>query len=252
MAEKNLEVLRARAVALGLHGLITHWDEAVAAGWVEAIIIWEEQERARRSHERRLRNAHIGRFKPLCNFDWDWPKQCDRMAIESLMSLEFLNDATNAVIIGNNGVGKSMIAKNIAHQALVCGHTVLFTSAGEMLTNLTSTDSASVLRHRLIHYASFHLLVIDEVGYLSYSDRHADLLFELISRRYEKRSTIVTTNRTFGEWQQVFTSAACVASLVDRLIHHAEVIAIDGESYRLKEAEERAEQLARKRRGVKS
>ncbi len=252
MAEKNLEVLRARAVALGLHGLITHWDEAVAAGWVEAIIIWEEQERARRSHERRLRNAHIGRFKPLCNFDWDWPKQCDRMAIESLMSLEFLNDATNAVIIGNNGVGKSMIAKNIAHQALVCGHTVLFTSAGEMLTNLTSTDSASVLRHRLIHYASFHLLVIDEVGYLSYSDRHADLLFELISRRYEKRSTIVTTNRTFGEWQQVFPSAACVASLVDRLIHHAEVIAIDGESYRLKEAEERAEQLARKRRGEKS
>ena len=141
MAEKNLEVLRARAVALGLHGLIAHWDEAVAAGWVEAIIIWEEQERARRSHERRLRNAHIGRFKPLCNFDWDWPKQCDRMAIESLMSLEFLNDATNAVIIGNNGVGKSMIAKNIAHQALECGHTVLFTSAGEMLTNLTSKTS---------------------------------------------------------------------------------------------------------------
>ena len=162
-------------------------DYSVPHDCVQRSLTVLDKERARRSHERRLRNAHIGRFKALCNFDWDWPKQCDRMAIESLMSLEFLNDATNAVIIGNNGVGKSMIAKNIAHQALVCGHTVLFTSAGEMLTNLTSTDSASVLRHRLIHYASFHLLVIDEVGYLSYSDRHADLLFELISRRYEKK-----------------------------------------------------------------
>ena len=92
----NHDALRARAAALGLHGLLAHWDEAVAAGWVEAVIVWEEQERARRSHERRLRNAHIGRFKPLCKFDWDWPKQCDRAAIEPLMSLEFLNDASRA------------------------------------------------------------------------------------------------------------------------------------------------------------
>jgi len=251
MATHDHKALRTRAGSLGLHGLLAHWDEAVAAGWAETIIVWEEQERARRSHERRLRNAHIGRFKPLCDFDWNWPKQCDRSAVEQLMTLEFMKDASNAVIIGNNGVGKSTIAQNIAYQALVQGHTVLFTSAGQMLTNLTGTDSASVLRRRLIHYARFQLLVIDEVGYLSYSDRHADLLFEIISRRYENKSTVVTTNRNFSEWQQVFPSAACVASLVDRLIHHADVIAIDAESYRLKEAKEQAEKRTKQRRGAK-
>lgn len=155
MATHDLKALRARAVSLGLHGLLSNWDEAVAAGWAETIIVWEERERARRSHERRLRNAHIGRFKQLCDFDWNWPKECDRAAVEQLMTLEFVKDASNAVIIGNNGVGKSTIAQNIAYQALVQGHTVLFTSAGQMLTDLTGTDSASVLRRRLIHYARF-------------------------------------------------------------------------------------------------
>ncbi len=89
------------------------------------------------------------------------------------------------------------------------------------------------------------LLLIDEVGYLSYSNRHADLLFEIVSRRYEHKSTVVTTNRPFAEWGQVFPNAPCVVSLIDRLIHHAEIIAIEGESYRLKEARERAEQRKR-------
>jgi DNA replication protein DnaC len=251
MTASDADALRARAAALGLHGLLAHWPEAAAAGWVETLILWEERERARRSLERRLRNAHIGRFKPLCDFDWVWPKTCDRAAVDALMTLDFLKDATNVVIIGANGVGKSTIAKNLAHQALIRGHTVLFTSAGQMLGDLTGTDSASILRRRLHHYAGFQLLAIDEVGYLSYSDRHADLLFELVSRRYESKSTLITTNRPFAEWQQVFPSAACVASLVDRLVHHAEIIAIDGESYRLKEATERSEQRARQRRGTK-
>lgn len=249
MAPHNPDPLQARAQALGLYGLLTHWQEAAA--WVETLIVWEEQERARRSLERRLRSAHIGRFKPLCEIDWAWPKRCDRGAVEALMALDFLKDATNVVIVGTNGVGKTTIAKNLAHQALVRGHTVLFTTAGQMLTDLTGTDSASVLRRRLRHYASFQLLVIDEVGYLSYSDRHADLMFELVSRRYESKSTLITTNRPFSEWHQVFPNAACVASLVDRLVHHAEIIAIDGESYRLKEATERSEQRARHRRGAK-
>jgi DNA replication protein DnaC len=89
---------------------------------------------------------------------------------------------------------------------------------------------------------------VDEIGYLSYSNRHADLLFQLVSRRYESKSTIITTNKSFGEWQGVFPNAACVVSLVDRLIHNAEILAFEGESYRLKEAHERNEQRARKRR----
>jgi DNA replication protein DnaC len=167
------------------------------------------------------------------------------------MTLEFLNDATNVVLLGPNGVGKTTLAKNLAHQALLHGHSVCFTSAGNLLGELAALDSDSLLRQRLRRYAAPHLLVIDEVGYLSYSNRHADLLFELVSRRYEQKSTLITTNRPFAEWGEVFPNAACVVSLIDRLVHHAEIIAIEGDSYRLKEAKERSEKRAAQRRRAK-
>jgi DNA replication protein DnaC len=236
------EPLMERAKALKLHGLLAHWEAVAAADWVAPLITWEEEERARRGLERRLGNAHLGRFKPLADFDWQWPTQCDRPAIDDLMGLRFLAETANVVLVGPNGVGKSMIARNIAHQALLAGHTVLFTSAGHMLNELAGADGDNALRHRLTVYARPRLLVIDEVGYLSYSNRHADLLFEIVSRRYEAKSTLITTNRPFAEWGEVFPNAACVVSLVDRLVHHAEIISIQGESYRLKEAKARAEQ----------
>jgi DNA replication protein DnaC len=241
------ENLQSRANALRLYGLLAHWPELTNAGWVEPLVQWEEDERARRSLERRIRDAHLGNFKPLCDFDWAWPTRCDRLAVEELMSLEFVRDYANVVLIGPNGVGKSTLALNLAYQALVNGHTALFTSAGQMLGELAALDSDSALRRRLHHYTSPAVLVIDELGYLSYSNRNADLLFELISRRYGVASTVVTTNRPFAEWAEVFPNAACVVSLVDRLVHRAEVIAIEGESYRVKEARERAEQRASRR-----
>ena len=242
------DLLRNRARALELHGLLAHWSETAGDPWPAMLIDWEEQERTRRGLERRLREAKIGSFKPICDFDWNWPKVCDRAAIEALMALDFLDDATNVVLVGPNGVGKSMIAQNIAHQAVAAGHTVLFTTAGRLLGDLASVDSDAALRRRIDHYARPALLAVDEVGYLSYSNRHADLMFEMISRRYRKKSTLITTNRSFSEWKEVFPSAACVVSLVDRLTHFAEIVAIDGESYRVKEARERKEQRARQRR----
>ena len=157
----NLDALQARAKALHLNGLLAHWTQVATDSWVNSLIDWEEQERARRSLERRLRAACIGRFKPICDFDWNWPKRCDRAAFEALMSLDFLKDATNVVLVGPNGVGKSTLARNIAYQALIHGHTALFTSAGQLLGDLASLDSDSTLRRRLHHYARPSLLVID-------------------------------------------------------------------------------------------
>lgn len=238
--------LKQRARALQLYGLLAHWDEGGGQAWVEQFIEWEEAIRQQRSHERRLRAARIGRFKPLCNFDWSWPKVCDREAIESLMSLEFMQDQSNIILIGPNGVGKTMIAQNLAHQAVIRGTTALFTTASHVLGELAAAESDAALQRRLRHYTYPELLVIDEVGYLRYGERHADLLFALISQRYEKKSTIVTTNLPFVEWNQVFPNATCVVTLIDRLVHHADVIKLEGSSYRLKEAKERGSKRKKK------
>jgi DNA replication protein DnaC len=252
LPKTEIDTLRARAEALHLHGLLTHWTEVSTQPWLAPMLDWEEQQRASRSLERRLKTARIGRFKPLCDFDWGWPRRCDRVAVEALATLDFIKEAGNAVFVGPNGVGKSMLAQNIAHQAVIHGYTVLFTNAGQLLGDLCALDSDSTLQRRLRHYARPQLLAIDEVGYLSYSNRHADMLFQLISRRYQTKSTLITTNRPFAEWNAVFPNAACVVSLVDRLVHNAEIVAIEGESYRLKEARDRAEQRASQRRRAKS
>jgi DNA replication protein DnaC len=235
--------LKARALALKLHGLIAHWDEVPEdeLPWVLKLIAWEEVERKRRGLERRMSAAHIGRFKPLADFDWRWPTRCDKTLVSEFMSLNFIHEATNLILVGPNGVGKSMIAQNIAHHAVMQGHSALFINAAQMLGDLAAQDGDNALRRRLKSYAHPDVLVIDEIGYLSYANRHADLLFDIVNRRYELKSTIVTTNRPFAEWAEVFPNAACVVSIVDRLVHHSEILVIEGESYRVKEAKERAD-----------
>lgn len=238
----DIEQIKQQATELKLYGLQAHCHELTEAQlpWLATLLDWERSERQQRSLKRRLCSARIGRYKPLVDFDWSWPDKIDQAAIHALMQLEFLQDATNVILIGSNGVGKSTIAQNLAYQAVIQGHSVLFTSAASMLNELAAQDGDNALRRRLKHYAGPGLLVIDEIGYLSYSNRHADLLFEIINRRYEQRSTLVTTNRPFTEWAEVFPNAACVVSLIDRLVHHSEIIAIEGSSYRMKEAREQA------------
>jgi len=233
---------------LGLFGLLAHWQDVRDVDWLPAVIDYEQGERQRRSLERRLRFARLGAFKPLCDFDWQWPKKIDRGAIEELCSLEFVAETANVVLIGPNSTGKTTIAKNLAHLALLGGYTARFTTASAMLNDLAAQDSAAALGRRLRHYCRPALLVCDELGYLSYDSRYADLLFEVVTRRYQQRSTIITTNKVFSEWNQVFPNAASVVTIIDRLVHKSEIITIEGASYSLKEAKERAAQKARNRK----
>lgn len=233
------EQLKVRAIALKLHGLIEHWDEVCDQPWLESLLQWEEDERARRSLERRITAAHIGRFKPLADFDWSWPAQCDQQRVHRWMSLAFVQEAANLILVGPNGVGKTTLAKNITHHAVLSGYTALFTTASAMLNELAAQDGDNALKRRFRKYTQPALLAIDEMGYLSYSNRHADLLFEIVAQRYEARSIIVTTNKPFAEWKEIFPNASCVVSMVDRLIHRAEILQIDAKSWRAKEARER-------------
>jgi len=239
---------------MGLHHAAAQLDDLLALAakkrWsptqvLEHVAALEIEDRAKKSLENRLTRSHLGRFKPIADYDWTWPKVIERDVIESALRIEFLDGARNVILVAPNGLGKTMIAKNIAHQAVVAGHSVLFVTAAQMLLDLCAQESARSLDRRLRHYARPRLLCIDEVGYLSYDNRNADLLFEVISRRYELKSLVLTTNLAFSEWPTIFPSATSATALIDRLIHHADVTAIEGDSYRRREAEATAKSRRR-------
>ena len=239
---------------IGLRALPAELDDFLAratkARWsprvlLEQMVQAEVAERSRRSLERRLRLSGIKKFKPLADFEWTWPSKIEREVIERALTLDFLPEGRNLVLVGRNGLGKTMIAKNICHAAVLAGSSVLFRAAPALLEELQRQTPEG--RHRKLRsYANVGLLCIDEVGYLSFDDKAADLLYEVINRRYERKSVIVTTNRPFKEWNEVFPNATCIATLLDRLLHHAEVTVIEGDSYRKRESEQ--ETAARRRK----
>ncbi len=248
----SLESVRARLRRANLFGLLAQAEQILHEPWLARVLEIEECERQRRSLKRRLDGARLGAFKPLADFDYDWPKELDRSLLDELVTCNFLSEAANVILVGPNGLGKTMLAKNLLHQAILRGHTARFTLASDMLHDLAAQDSSTLLARRLRRYTVPAVLCVDEVGYLSYDSRYADLLFEVITRRYQQRATILTTNKAFGEWNQVFPNAACVVTLVDRLVHRSEILAIAGDSYRLKEAQERAARRTPRRTTAKA
>ncbi len=231
---------------LGLYHTAEHLDDLVVLAtkrrWsptqlLEHLADVEQQERARRSLERRLLRSRLGRITPMEAIDWAWPTRIDRAAVEAALRLDFLAAGRNCVLVAAQGLGKTMIAQNIAHQAALAGHHVLFTTAVQLLLDLGSQESARGLARRLNAYGQRGLLVLDELGYLSYDARAADLLFQVVSRRYERKSLVLTTNLAFSDWPTIFPNAGSAIALIDRLIHHAEIITIDGDSYCRRAAE---------------
>jgi DNA replication protein DnaC len=238
----RLRTLGLRATAEQLSDAVAH---ATKERWgltqiLEYIADLEEQDRSRRSLERRLSRSRLGRFRPMVDFDWGWPTRIDRDRVEAALRLEFLAESRNIVLVAPQGLGKTMISQNIAHAAILAGHSVLVVTAAQLLLDLAGQDSARSLDRRLRHYAKQSLLIIDEVGYLAFDNRNADLLFQVISRRYERKSLVLTTNLPFRDWPTIFPNATCATALIDRVIHHADVIAIEGKSYRLRQAEDRS------------
>jgi len=258
----NATDLVARLTKVGLvaiaHALDDFLARATKGRWspaqiLEEIARLEEIDRTQRSLQRRLQRARIGRFKPMADFDWNWPKKIDRDLIERALTLEFIREGRNLALIGTNGLGKTMIARNIAHQAALAGFSVLCTTAAELIEDLRSCGPETLRRH-LARYTRPSLLAIDEVGYLAYDSHAADLLYRVVDRRYERpgardltpRSILITTNLAFGEWNTVFPNATSIATLLDKLTHHADVTLIEGDSYRVHES--RKEAAARRKK----
>jgi DNA replication protein DnaC len=222
-------------------------DEAFCENLIR-IVQLEEQERHRRLLKNRISATRIKDFEPVAGFDWNWPSKIDKNLIRELLTFEFVKQKTNVVFMGSAGLGKTMLAHNLVHEAARKGHSAVFIEAVDLLTQLLSEDSRSGIDKVLKKFAKPDLLAIDEVGYLSYAAAHGDLLLRVIHMRHRSGSTIITTNRPFSEWIEMFPNAASVTALVDRLTENCEVIQIEGKSYRGKRSLERKEAKAAKKK----
>ena len=188
-----------------------------------------------RAVERRLRNARLPFEKSMDQFQWSHPEKINRMQIENLMRLDFIDKKVNVLIIGPSGVGKSHTASSLARLACINGYNTLFTSAIEIVNTLTAARAANSLDKALKRYAHPQVCIIDELGYLPIDKLGADLLFQVVSQRYERGSLIITSNKPFKSWPEIFHNDATVTSaILDRLLHHSEVVIIEGKSYRMK------------------
>ncbi len=202
----------------------------------ERLVEIERRHRDARNLAARTKAATLGRFKTLDRFDWSHPRSINRDLYTRLLDLDFVENGHNVLFRGQAGAGKTTLAQNLGLAALHKGFTVRFATAAAVLADLLKQESLPALERRLGRYVRTDLLVLDEIGYLPYDSRSADLLYNLISRRHLERSTIITTNLAFKQWGDIFPGAACIGALVDRFVQHCHVIDIDADSWRQKES----------------
>jgi DNA replication protein DnaC len=216
-------------------------DQAARDQWphtqyLHHLALGEVNARRDRSIQRKIRLARFAVIKTLEQFQWNWPKKINRMAVQNLFRLKFLQDKANVIFLGGVGLGKTHLATALAYHACLQGHSVLFATAVDVINSLSAAQAANRLKAELKKYLSPSVLLLDELGYLPIDKRGADLLFQIISQRYERGSIILTSNRAFKNWPEIFNNDSTLTSaILDRLLHHAETILIEGKSYRMKD-----------------
>ena len=196
----------------------------------------EAAARYERSVQRRIKAARLPVLKTLEQFDWSWPTKINRTQVQALFRLRFVEQNTNAVFIGGVGLGKTHFALALAHSACLNNVPTLFAQAVEIVNTLSAAQTTNTLSKALKAYVTPRLLVVDELGYLPMDKRGADLIFQVISARYERGTTVITTNTVYKQWARIFNNdATLTTAILDRLVHHCETVTIEGKSYRMKD-----------------
>jgi DNA replication protein DnaC len=236
LTELQLLWPREHAEELAQQAAHDHWTHQE---YLTRLLEGECQRRQDNRIQRRIQMARLPVIKTLETFNWSWPTKINRTQIQNLFRLAFLEEHANVIFLGGVGLGKTHLASALAHSACLAGHHVLFVSAVDMLNTLLAAQATHRLQEQLKKYLRPQLLVVDELGYLPLDKPGAELLFQVISQRYERGSIVLTTNKAFKQWPTIFCNDSTLTSAVlDRLLHHAESIVIEGNSYRMQESVE--------------
>ncbi len=199
------------------------------------LIEGEASTRSDRATQRRIQAARFPVIKTIDGFQWSWPKTINRLQIQNLLRMVFIQEKANVIFLGGVGMGKTHLASAIGHAACLKGYKVLYTTAIDAINTLNAAQAAGRLKPALNRLLKPDLLILDELGYLPIDKSGADLLFQIFSHRYEQGSMIITSNRAYKDWAKIFNNDATLTSaILDRLLHHAETVLIEGKSYRMK------------------